>query len=40
MNQKKLAGIGNVYADEILFQARVHPEEKADRLERNALREI
>lgn len=28
MNQSVLAGIGNVYADEILFQARLHPETK------------
>ena len=26
MDQKVLAGIGNIYADEILFRARVHPE--------------
>ena len=25
MNQKLVAGIGNIYADEILFQARIHP---------------
>ena len=25
MNQKLIAGIGNIYADEILFHARVHP---------------
>lgn len=25
MNQKYLAGIGNVYSDEILFQAGLHP---------------
>lgn len=25
MNQHHLAGIGNVYSDEILFQARIHP---------------
>src|SRR5215207_5968721 len=25
MNQKILAGIGNIYSDEILFQARLHP---------------
>lgn len=25
MNQKVLAGIGNLYSDEILFQARIHP---------------
>src|SRR5215210_6100211 len=26
MNQKILAGIGNIYSDEIIFQARLHPE--------------
>lgn len=25
MNQRYIAGIGNIYADEILFQARIHP---------------
>jgi formamidopyrimidine-DNA glycosylase len=25
MNQSMLAGIGNIYADEILFQAKIHP---------------
>lgn len=25
MNQKKIAGVGNIYADEILFQAGIHP---------------
>jgi formamidopyrimidine-DNA glycosylase len=25
MNQKMLAGLGNIYTDEVLFQARVHP---------------
>jgi formamidopyrimidine-DNA glycosylase len=29
MDQKVLAGIGNIYADEILFRARVHPERPA-----------
>jgi formamidopyrimidine-DNA glycosylase len=29
MDQKVLAGIGNIYADEILFQARIHPERPA-----------
>jgi formamidopyrimidine-DNA glycosylase len=32
MDQKVLAGIGNIYADEILFQARLHPERPSDRL--------
>jgi formamidopyrimidine-DNA glycosylase len=36
MDQTVLAGIGNVYSDEILFHARIHPEINADRLsERN-----
>jgi formamidopyrimidine-DNA glycosylase len=34
MDQKKLAGIGNVYSDEILFQAEIHPERKSNRLTR------
>ena len=29
MDQKVLAGIGNIYADEILFAARIHPERMA-----------
>lgn len=32
MNQSVVAGIGNVYADEILFDAGVHPEAKTDAL--------
>ncbi len=37
LNQKVIAGIGNIYADEALFEAKIHPEEKtcdlsADRL--------
>jgi formamidopyrimidine-DNA glycosylase len=33
MNQKKMAGIGNVYSDEILLQARIHPEHSSNRLD-------
>ena len=29
LDQTKIAGIGNIYADEILFQARIHPESVA-----------
>ena len=29
LNQKVIAGIGNIYADEALFEAKIHPEEKA-----------
>lgn len=32
MDQSKLAGIGNIYADEILFQARIHPSVSVDSL--------
>lgn len=34
MDQKLVAGIGNIYADEVLFRARVHPERRAARLSR------
>lgn len=40
MDQKTVAGIGNIYADEILFQARVHPRTRADRLEPARLRRV
>ena len=33
MDQKLLAGIGNIYADEILFEARLHPERIAAELQ-------
>ncbi|MCK4450800.1 MAG: DNA-formamidopyrimidine glycosylase, partial [Anaerolineae bacterium] len=32
LNQQFIAGIGNIYADEALFAARIHPERKADTL--------
>ncbi len=32
MDQSALAGIGNIYADEILFQARLHPARRTDGL--------
>jgi formamidopyrimidine-DNA glycosylase len=35
MDQKVLAGIGNIYADEILFAARIHPERRASRLSKD-----
>jgi len=40
MDQKKIAGIGNVYSDEILFQARLHPGTAAARLDRAAQRRL
>lgn len=33
MNQRVLAGIGNVYSDEILFQARLHPRRALQRVD-------
>jgi len=32
MDQSALAGIGNIYSDEILYRAKVHPLERADKL--------
>lgn len=32
MDQEVLAGIGNIYSDEILFQARLHPRTRSDQL--------
>lgn len=32
MDQKKLAGVGNIYADEALWYSKIHPETKANKL--------
>ncbi len=40
MDQSAMAGIGNIYSDEILFQARLHPGARADRLEPKAQRRL
>lgn len=32
MNQAVVAGLGNIYSDEVLFQAGIHPEERVDEL--------
>jgi len=40
MNQQRIAGIGNVYSDEILFQAGVRPEVRTDELDTDQLRRI
>jgi formamidopyrimidine-DNA glycosylase len=34
MDQKVLAGIGNIYADEVLFRSRIHPERTAAELKK------
>ncbi len=37
MDQKVVAGIGNIYADEILFESRVHPERPASSLKKQEI---
>src|SRR5690606_13996238 len=37
LNQERIAGIGNIYADEVLFRAGNHPERTADYLTRKEL---
>ena len=32
LDQGFIAGLGNIYVDEILFQARIHPRQQSDRL--------
>jgi len=36
LNQHRLAGIGNIYANEILFRANVHPDAKGHRLRKTS----
>lgn len=40
MNQELLAGIGNVYSNEILFQAGIHPDTKVRNLDDDARRNL
>ena len=40
LNQQLIAGIGNLYADEILFRARMHPATEATRLSDKDLRRL
>jgi len=40
MNQRIIAGVGNVYSDEILFQVGIHPRTKINDLDRSQLDEI
>jgi formamidopyrimidine-DNA glycosylase len=40
MNQQVLAGIGNIYSDEILFQVRLHPRTSIRRLDGDALHDL
>ena len=40
MHQQAIAGIGNIYANEILFRARLHPARLASRVNEPALRRL
>jgi len=40
LDQTALAGIGNIYADEMLFEARIHPRKRASSLSRPAVERL
>jgi formamidopyrimidine-DNA glycosylase len=40
LNQRIVAGLGNIYADEALFRARIHPQTAAGRLTRPSARRL
>jgi len=40
MNQKVIAGLGNVYSDEVLFQARLHPRSRTAALNDDHLQQL
>lgn len=40
MDQKTIAGIGNVYSDEILYQCKIHPETKTGDLDEDQIRDL
>lgn len=40
MNQGNVAGIGNVYSDEILFQARIHPKAEISKLDESSMKKL
>ena len=40
MDQNVISGIGNIYADDILFTAKIHPLKKAEKLNDNELKAI
>ena len=40
LNQKLLSGVGNIYADESLFRARIRPRRRASSLTRDELRRL
>jgi formamidopyrimidine-DNA glycosylase len=40
LNQKLIAGVGNIYADEILFRARIHPATQTSALKEKAVAKL
>jgi formamidopyrimidine-DNA glycosylase len=40
MNQEFLAGVGNIYAQEVLFRAGIHPERQAHNLKRDEVKSL
>lgn len=40
LNQRIIAGLGNIYADESLFEAKIHPAQRVDLLSENKLRDL
>jgi formamidopyrimidine-DNA glycosylase len=40
LDQAVLSGIGNLYADEALFQAKIHPETRADTISRKKMADL
>jgi formamidopyrimidine-DNA glycosylase len=40
MNQSLISGIGNLYADEILFQAGIHPKSKGNRIPEEKMKKL
>jgi formamidopyrimidine-DNA glycosylase len=40
MDQSRVAGIGNIYSDEILYQVKIHPKFKFEKLDEKALKSL
>ncbi|CAK8053560.1 bifunctional DNA-formamidopyrimidine glycosylase/DNA-(apurinic or apyrimidinic site) lyase [Eupransor demetentiae] len=40
LDQSKIAGLGNIYVDEVLWQTKIHPETLTDQLTRKQLEEL
>ena len=40
LNQSFIAGVGNIYSDEILFRSKIHPKTKINSLSENKIKEL